>query len=219
MHTSPFLTDAEVAEMCEPLTMGAAQCRYLARLGLLVKKKPSGRPLVSRRAYELLQSPAKQEPIQAHECGLKVQPTAYEDSGLARYHATLRASALLLDAEKAKAVAEWAAGDAERAAVRKERRRALVLFHSAKRRAEKLKRTPPWADIAAIRAIYEKARAITCATGVPHHVDHIIPLQGEIVSGLHVESNLQILTGSDNSKKKNSFTGDGLNCGFGAAAG
>jgi hypothetical protein len=52
MNTTPFLTDAEVAEMCAPLKMGAAQCRYLARLGLLVKKKPSGRPLVARSEVE-----------------------------------------------------------------------------------------------------------------------------------------------------------------------
>lgn len=48
----PFLTDAEIAAICDPLVMPAAQRRYLARLGLLVQAKPSGRPLVARSEFE-----------------------------------------------------------------------------------------------------------------------------------------------------------------------
>lgn len=44
----PYLTDTEIAIMCEPLTQSAAQHRHLAGLGLLVAKKPNGRPLVLR---------------------------------------------------------------------------------------------------------------------------------------------------------------------------
>lgn len=47
--------------------------------------------------------------------------------------------------------------------------------------------TPPWADKAAIKAIYHLARA----TGM--HVDHAVPLKGADVCGLHVESNLQLM--------------------------
>jgi hypothetical protein len=86
-----------------------------------------------------------------------------------------------------------------------EARRALVRYHVAKRRAAKLRRTPPWADMEAIKAVYEEARRLTRETGIDHHVDHEIPLQGELVSGLHVHNNLQILTGSENSRKKNRF--------------
>jgi hypothetical protein len=75
----------------------------------------------------------------------------------------------------------------------------------AKRRASEICRTPSWADLKAIRAIYAQAQALTRATGIPHHVDHEIPLQGKLVSGLHVHNNLQILTGSENSKKHNRF--------------
>jgi hypothetical protein len=67
-----------------------------------------------------------------------------------------------------------------------------------KRNLDKLKRTPKWADLEKIKKIY-----IDCPDGMT--VDHIIPLRGKLVSGLHVHSNLQYLTKSDNSKKHNSF--------------
>lgn len=88
---------------------------------------------------------------------------------------------------------------------RREARRAVSLFHTGKRRAAKLNRTPPWSDLDAMRAIYAQARRMTVETGIPHHVDHVIPLQGKLVSGLHVPNNLQILTGSENSKKRNRY--------------
>jgi len=66
-------------------------------------------------------------------------------------------------------------------------------------------RQAPWADGKAIRAIYAEARRLTRETGIAHHVDHEIPLMGEFVSGLHVETNLQILTGSENTRKHNHF--------------
>lgn len=68
-------------------------------------------------------------------------------------------------------------------------------------------RMPPWADGAAIRAIYAEARRLTAATGVPHEVDHVIPLLGARVSGLHVETNLQILTRDANKRKLNRHEG------------
>lgn len=68
----------------------------------------------------------------------------------------------------------------------------------ARRRAAKLCRTPPWADLEAIKKFYEN-----CPEG--HHVDHIIPLQGETVSGLHILKNLQYLLASENLRKGNHF--------------
>lgn len=73
-------------------------------------------------------------------------------------------------------------------------------------RAHKLKQqTPSWADKRKIKEHYIQARALSKETGIHHCVDHIIPLQGEFVSGLHVENNLQILTKTENSRKHNKY--------------
>lgn len=60
------------------------------------------------------------------------------------------------------------------------------------------KRTPPWADLSAIRAFYAN-----CPAG--YHVDHIIPLRGRLVSGLHVLENLQYLPAAVNLRKGATF--------------
>ena len=78
--------------------------------------------------------------------------------------------------------------------------------YEGKRRAAELQRTPAWdPDAHLIIAKYQLAAMLTQASGIPHHVDHIIPLQGRNVSGLHVFSNLRVIPGSDNVKKSNKF--------------
>lgn len=69
----------------------------------------------------------------------------------------------------------------------------------AKRKSNKLKATPKWANFDKIRAIYSRAHE----NGM--HVDHIIPLQNELVCGLHVHNNLQELTPLENMSKGNKF--------------
>lgn len=75
-------------------------------------------------------------------------------------------------------------------------------------KAAKLRACPAWVRNsselrAQMDAIYEKAFQLSLDTGVSHHVDHIIPLRGKAVSGLHVPWNLQVLTGSENCRKSN----------------
>lgn len=72
-------------------------------------------------------------------------------------------------------------------------------------RAQKIKATPVWADHAAIKAIYLEADHQTKMTGIVHHVDHVVPLRGKFVCGLHVENNLTILTSDQNKVKGNRF--------------
>lgn len=74
---------------------------------------------------------------------------------------------------------------------------------AAKRRASLLQQTPQWANLDKIREIYIEAARLTKETGIQHHVDHVIPLLGKNISGLHVHTNLQILTASENLKKSN----------------
>ena len=69
-------------------------------------------------------------------------------------------------------------------------------------------RTPLWLsnfDKLKIKCIYSVAAMLTRDNKEPWHVDHIIPLQGEKVSGLHVPSNLQWMRGPENIGKKNKF--------------
>lgn len=76
----------------------------------------------------------------------------------------------------------------------------------AKRRAKKYNATPDWLTqehLDEIECFYSAARAFKLYTGEAYCVDHIIPLQGEKVSGLHVPWNLQVLTEADNISKKN----------------
>lgn len=80
--------------------------------------------------------------------------------------------------------------------------------NKAKRKAAKLQRTPKWltdVDFERIKAQYRLAETLTKLHNEPWHVDHIIPLQGKMVSGLHVPSNLQVIKGSENCSKQNSF--------------
>lgn len=75
--------------------------------------------------------------------------------------------------------------------------------HSAKRRAAKLRAMPPWVDLEALAAVYAQAASAARNTGIEHDVDHIVPLRGCCVSGLHVPWNLQVLTASENRAKGN----------------
>jgi len=79
---------------------------------------------------------------------------------------------------------------------------------TAKRRSVKLLRTPKWLnedDLWMLKEAYQLANLRTKMFGFKWHVDHIVPLQGEKVSGLHVPWNLQVIPGALNISKHNSF--------------
>jgi len=84
----------------------------------------------------------------------------------------------------------------------------LVNSSTYKRRTAKLNRMPKWVDkehMWLIKEAYKLAAIRTKQFGFSWHVDHIIPLQGELVSGLHVIENLQVIPGIENVKKANRY--------------
>lgn len=71
-----------------------------------------------------------------------------------------------------------------------------------KRRRQREKRnTPLWADREKIRALYREAKRLTLLTGEMHVVDHIVPLDGKIVCGLHWHENMRVIHWLPNSQK------------------
>lgn len=79
---------------------------------------------------------------------------------------------------------------------------------SAKRHAAKMQRTPPWLsheDFWFMQEVYDLAVLRSTMTGIKWHVDHIVPLQGKTVSGLHVPWNLQVIPAAENIGKGNKF--------------
>ena len=79
---------------------------------------------------------------------------------------------------------------------------------TAKRRSAKLERIPSWsneADLKAIKKIYARCKRINKLTGVEHQVDHVIPLQGDSISGLHHSTNLAIIPAALNASKSNKW--------------
>ena len=78
-----------------------------------------------------------------------------------------------------------------------EENKSLYLAYSRTRKAIIRKACPDWLSeeqYEEIKAIYSRCRDISEETGIFHHVDHIVPLAGKTVCGLHVPWNLQIIT-------------------------
>lgn len=79
-------------------------------------------------------------------------------------------------------------------------------IHRAKwsrRRARKAHACPAWLDHNTIAPFYAEAIRLSIETGLPHEVDHIVPLMGKNVCGLHVPWNLRVIPATDNRKKSN----------------
>ena len=99
-----------------------------------------------------------------------------------------------------KSMAKWQAAN-----------RHIVVYHMSKRRAAKLNASPKWlspSDLEAIKEFYKMAKIKTAETGIKHNVDHIVPLQGKTVSGLHVPWNLQVIPAKENFSKNNKLLDD-----------
>ena len=74
-----------------------------------------------------------------------------------------------------------------------------------KKLLNKLQR-PSWYNSKLVNKIYNECHKLNKIAGfIKYHVDHIVPLQGKNVSGLHVQDNLEIILASANLSKSNKF--------------
>jgi hypothetical protein len=94
----------------------------------------------------------------------------------------------------------------ERQAKRRKESAYLVNAQTAARKSYIKQATPAWANKFFITEAYHLAKLREKMLGGKWHVDHIIPLHGKNVSGLHVENNLQVIPAQLNLTKHASFT-------------
>jgi hypothetical protein len=69
---------------------------------------------------------------------------------------------------------------------------------------------PPWVDREALRLLQHRAQCLTELTGVPHEIDHIVPLNHPLVCGLTVPWNLEVVPAKVNGAKSNKWMPDQL---------
>lgn len=124
------------------------------------------------------------------------------------YTAARRQDPLIAEKSRASAAAWNAANKArhlENVRRWKSENQDAVAAYCAVKKGKRLLRKVAWADNEAIVAVYRQARELTEQTGMQWDVDHIVPLLGRRISGLHVHTNLQVMLATTNRKKSNSY--------------
>jgi hypothetical protein len=109
--------------------------------------------------------------------------------------------------ENSEAYIAWKANNKKKVSASwQKRNKGSVNANTRKYQTSKMQRTPAWLtefDHLKMKCLYQVAAMRSEESGEDWHVDHIVPLQGESVSGLHVPWNLQVIRGIDNIKKSN----------------
>ena len=84
--------------------------------------------------------------------------------------------------------------------------RAKTNASTMRRKVAKIQAVPKWltkTQLLEIKYFYKRSKELEHETGIKHNVDHIVPILSDLVCGLHVPWNLQILTKAENMKKSN----------------
>ena len=133
----------------------------------------------------------------------RVRTNYYKDIDASRQRA--RDYAATHRKEAVKRVRKWKQSNPEKAKINDLNRDPVKLHSSkAKYRAARRQACPPWVDdahMARIHEVYKLRREISEKTGVAHEVDHIVPLQGKTVCGLHVWWNLRVIPKEENNRR------------------
>ena len=197
---SETLTPAELVAVTGKRRI-AAQAGALARMG--VPYAFTGTAIDLLRAVG--EAHALVKPPEPEEEEFPIAPPSDYMRGLRRWReerawaAERHAEAMREDEEMRVAMAP------EREARERIERMAKRRARGAARRASVRVQTPAWADKERISEVYALAVKLTEQSGLPHHVDHEIPLRGRRVSGLHVHDNLRVITATENLRKRNKF--------------
>jgi len=111
--------------------------------------------------------------------------------------------------ETSEAYVAWKAKNKKKVATNwQKRNKGTVNANTRKYQASKLQRTPSWLsefDILKMKCLYQVAAMRSSESGEEWHVDHIVPLQGKTVSGLHVPWNLRVVSRFENRSKGNKY--------------
>ena len=78
--------------------------------------------------------------------------------------------------------------------------------HTSNRRGKRIQATPQWLESDQTRPFFDEAASLSKSTKIKHSVDHIDPLNHELVCGLEVPWNFEVIPLSSNQSKSNKFT-------------
>jgi hypothetical protein len=136
-----------------------------------------------------------------HAYYLRVKDTPEEKERRRQKAARERAANRELCNERTRA---WRAKNPNRGSEYRRANLGRYAAHAMKRYAGLKTATPAWSENVCILALYNIAASLR-ASGADVQVDHVVPLKGKNVSGLHVRSNLRIIPSSENQRKNNRF--------------
>jgi len=188
-----------------------ARCKKCANIA---QKENRLKNIEARRVQEQAYREANRERIRSQYCSNKQASDYYKankDTILKRYKEYNQKNAEIIKKQKKEYYLNNKEHILKKSSKYYAEHRDEVYARHGKRRAKLKQASPNWItkeEEDKINLLYKIARKVQTLTGVNMHVDHIYPLNGKTVCGLHCLSNLQILTAKENLEKGNSFPDD-----------